>query len=173
MKSNLDKTSILFIAVIIINLFLVGSCFLLWQKIITTTAQINTLGQEVINQEVQKNSSYRLTTVVEKEIDPAKEQIDKYFIKGDNYIDFVEYIESLADKAQVSVDIKGTELKGALQLSIDLEGTFSNSMYFSALVESLPVNLKIENMRIEQKGENDSWQGWITIVMLGSGEGGD
>ena len=165
MKSNLRKTQILFVVVILSSLFLVGVCFFLWQKIVATADQINVREQEVFTQEAQKNSSYQLATLIKKEIDPAKEQIDKYFVDRNNFIDFVEHIEALADKAQVTIKKRSSEVRGALQLCIDFEGSFSNSMYFVALVESLPINLKIDNVKIEQTQEGDLWRGWVNVVL--------
>lgn len=171
MKINLNKIQILFVTMILVNVFLSGACFFLWQKIITTADQINISEQEVATLEFQKNNLYQLTTTVGKEIDPALEQINKYFVREDNYIKFVELLELLADKAQVVVEIRSIELKNSLQLSIDFQGSFNDSMYFVALVESLPINLKIENMRIEGAPRDDSWRGGVVIVLLGSGSG--
>ena len=170
MKSNLNKTQILFVVAILVNIFLAGACFFLWQKIGVTADQVNIREQEVVIQEAQKNSSYQLATLVKREIDPAKEQIAEYFIDKKNFIDFVERVESLADKAQVTIEKRSSENKGALQLGVDFEGSFSNSMYFVALVESLPINLKIDNVRIEQTSEGDLWRGWVTIVLPSTGE---
>lgn len=166
MKSKPNKTQILFITVILVNFILVGSCFFLWQKIVSTADQINIREQEVATQEALKNSSYQLATLVKKEIDPAKEQIAEYFVDGnDSFIDFVEHIEALANKAQVTIEKRSSELKGAFQLGIDFEGSFSDSMYFVALIESLPINLKIDDVRIEQASEDDLWRGWVTVVL--------
>lgn len=165
-KNNLNKTQILFVVAIFANLFLAGSCFFLWQKIGTTADQINVREQEVATQEVQKNNLYQLETLVKNEIDPAREQIAEYFVDKSNFIDFVEHVEGLADKAQIIIiEKRGIELKKALQLGIDFEGSFNDSMYFVALIESLPINLKIDNMRIEQTSKNDLWRGWVTVAL--------
>ena len=171
MKSKLNKTQILFITAILANFLLAGSCFFLWQKIVATADQINIREQEVATQEAQKNSSYQLATLVKKEIDPAKEQIAEYFVDGNSdFIEFVEHIEALAEKAQVTIEKRSSEIKGAFQLGIDLEGSFSDSMYFVALIESLPINLKINDVRIEQTSEDGLWRGWVTVVLPNSGE---
>ena len=173
MKINLNKIQILFILVILINIVLFGSCFFLWQKIIITADQIDIVEQEVANQEFQKNNLSQLTTAVGKEINPAIEEINNFFVKEENFIEFVELLELLSNRAGVSTVIRSNDLKSSLKLSIDFEGSFSDSMYFVALIESLPINLKIENMRIGGDPEGDSWNGGIVASLLGSGSGVD
>lgn len=169
MKSNFSKTQTLLIGAVLANIFLAGSCFFLWQKIGDTAGKIDIREQEVAEQEVQKSNSYQLAAFVKKEIDPANEQIEKYFINRDNFIDFIEHIEALADKSHVSVEMKSTELAAALQLNLNFEGSFNNSMYFIALIESLPINLQIDFVRVEHVS-SDLWQGWATVKLPGSGE---
>ncbi len=169
MKVNLNKIQMLFFTVVLINALFLGSCFFLWQKIIVIAGQIDVVEQEVTTQEFQRNNLSQLTLAVEREIRPAQEEISRYFVKGENFIEFIELLESLAEKAQVGVVIRSTDLKNSLRLSIDISGSFSNSMYFVALVESLPINLKIENMRINGVPEDDSWQCGIVMSLSGSG----
>ena len=170
MKSNFRNTHTLFICAILVNIFLAGSCVFLWQKINDTASKIDIREQEVAEQEAQKINSYQLVTFVKKEIDPTNKQIEKYFINRDNFIDFIEHIEALADKSHVSVEIKSTELAAALQLNLNFEVSFNDSMYFVALIETLPINLRIDSVRTEQVSAG-LWRGWATVKLPGSGEG--
>jgi len=170
MKNNLNKTSILLVFVVLLNAFFAGSCFFLWGKINTTAEQISTRDKEAAIQEMEKSSSSQLTNIVEEEINPAREEIDKYFVGEKNFVGFIELIEGLADKSDIIMEKRSSELEGSLQMGVDFQGSFSNSMYFVALVESLPINLKIENLEIEKKQEGDLWQGWFTVLLPGSGK---
>lgn len=170
MKNNLGRTQTLFIATFLVNVLLAGSCLFLWHKIGDEADKIDIRVKELAIQETQKSSSHQLATLIKKEVDPVNEQIMKYFIHRDNFIEFIEHIEALADKADVVVDIRSTELVDFIQLSIDFEGSFSDSMYFVGMVESLPINLKINNLRIKQKSDDDLWQGWTTVILPGLSE---
>ena len=169
MKNNLNKTHILFIFAIFSGLFLLGTCFFLCQKISDTSNKIDTRRQEVVTQEKEKNNEHQLTAFIKKEINPAKVQMTKYFVNEYNYIGFIKDIETLAKKSNIDVEIKSTELPEALRLNLNFEGSFNDSMYFIALVESLPINLKIDSVRMEQAKEDNLWRGWVVVMMLGSG----
>jgi len=170
MKNNLNKTSILLVFVLLLNAFFAGSCFFLWGKINTIAEQISTRDKEAATQEMEKSSSSQLTNIVEEEINPAREKIDKYFVSKKNFVSVNVLLEGLADKTDVIMEKRTSELEAGLQISVDFQGSFNNSMYFVALVESLPINLRIENIRIEKKQGGDLWQGWFTILLPGSGK---
>ena len=171
MKNKLGKIQILFIITLIVNIFLVGGCFFLWDKIGDKAGMIDSCIKDFAVQESTKSNSYQTATLIEKEIDPANKEIMKYFIHRDNFVEFIEHIETLANKARVDVNIRSTELAESLNLGIGFEGSFNDAMYFVALIESLPINLEIDNVRIEQAKGLGLWRGWVTVMLPSSGEG--
>ncbi|MBU1246774.1 hypothetical protein KKA89_03765 [Patescibacteria group bacterium] len=171
MKTHLNKTAFLFIIVVVIDIFLIGSGLFFWYKINMSTNKISSLRKEIETSEMQKTHSSETLNFLKKEIEPAHQKIDQYLIDEYNYVEFLESVENLGEQARVDVEIRSNKSQNDLRLDIACNGAFNNVMYFAALIESLPINLTTKSVLVEKKEKTAQWQGMIVIDLPGLGSG--
>jgi hypothetical protein len=138
--------------------------------------KIQDLSQEVASQEkntleavAQDTKKKQLADTI-KSIEPAEEKIKEYFVERSNSVEFVEYLEGLAEKAGVVADPNINKVTGALQFNISYEGGFDDVLRYIALIESLPYNEVVESVYLEEiDQEVGLWRGSMRITLPGSG----
>jgi len=99
-------------------------------------------------------------------------KLNSYFVDSDNVVDFIKDIEYLGTNADVllvlnSVNISGEE-NGLLSLEFTTEGSWGDSMYLLALLESMPVKMDVNKVNfVKRKTTDDSyWQGEFNVTLL-------
>jgi len=93
-----------------------------------------------------------------------REKINKYFITADEIVAFIEQIESLGEFTGVSFDLSSVDAVDdsgdALLLKFTTYGSWQDTYYLLALIESLPYNIDIERVRIIKEKLKDSTAKW-------------
>ena len=138
-------------------------------KIEAMVQEVGVIEEEVRQINVQVDEAVRQMEIL-KEILPAQEILKKYFINRDNLVPFIEYIEDLAEKADVIIKLSNRQTSDSLNFTLSFDGEFNDCMYFIALIESLPYNLTIENVYVEQRSKGGLWGGGMNANLHGSGK---
>lgn len=86
-----------------------------------------------------------------QEIEPNLSLLDKYFLKTDEFVNFVVQLENAAQTTQNNLEVKITNRKEenlALQLSVS--GPFPNLLHFVVWLENTAPLINIESFNIQR-----------------------
>ncbi len=125
--------------------------------------------EEEVDQINTKGSEIRKQTSILKEILPSQEPLGQYFINRDNIVEFTDYLEEISEKAGVTSKHTTSQMANSLNFTLLFDGEFGDCMYFIALIESLPYSLIVENVFVEQIGQEELWSGGMSVNFPGSG----
>lgn len=84
-------------------------------------------------------------------------KISQMFIDPDNPVDFIEFLEAAAQKAQITSQISMSPFDKSSQFvifQILSKGTLSDFLKFSEILEASPYLLEFENMNIQNLDKN-------------------
>lgn len=111
----------------------------------------------------------------------ARNALDSFFVSSDGTAEFITTIESLAEDAQVELEVTNVSVSGGesseedtdnlfeeLTLDMNAVGSWQRIVHFVRLVESLPKDSVVRNVNLEQvasAGESAP-QEWSVIVTL-------
>lgn len=123
-------------------------------------------------QGVQETEQLQSTKHLINETKTQREKLDKYFITADEIVVFIEQIESLGEFTGVSFDLSSVDAVNengdALLLKFTTYGSWQDTYYLLALIESLPYNIDIERVRIIKEKSKDNtaqWRGDFNIKL--------
>lgn len=173
---NYRKTLIILFVWIVI--FLATTAFVVFgfikiEKMKTSVASIE---QEIIK-EKESLQAFESLIKTTSSLKTDSEKINSFYIKRDEVINFINIIESLASTTNTQLSIqtvvdKKMPTNGTL-LSVDISahGSYSNLHYLIRLLEELPYQTEIQNIKLskgsfvdEQKQSVSSWSADINIV---------
>jgi hypothetical protein len=110
---------------------------------------------------------------------PEREKLDTYFIGSDNVVSFIERIESLSTITKVTTAINSVGIDKSttdntfeyVTLNGTAEGSFSNVYWFLSLLESIPLQITVDQIYIEQmpvteKNAPTKWRATFTLKAL-------
>jgi len=185
MKTPVLSKKILSI-VMLLTIIIVVSVFMFFIKIRNINKEIFLL-QENIN--VRTENNLRLKSI-EKTLEQTKiniQKIESYFVGVDGTVSFIETVESLGKKNNVNprvttVDVLNDsqikdDYKEFLKLSINTDGTWTNTFYFLAALENVPYKISFNNISINKISSSSGvvdaktqsspkWQGSFDIQVL-------
>lgn len=130
--------------------------------------------------EDQGNKSNKLEIVSSnlKNTRKERDKINTYFVKGNSsgVVDFIEEIESLVKKNDLSIKVNSIFVKEKSQsigvvedmkLTLKVEGKVSNIFYFIKLLETIPWGVSFERINLEKNEDHpNQWVGVFNLNVL-------
>ena len=136
---------------------------------------VQTLEQDII-QERDSLQAFEILVKSASNIKGDTEKANVFFIKRDEVVNFLDTIESLAFTTNTKVSIQSVNDKGEtpnnkiLSVEVHAQGTYSNLYYLLRMLENLPFQTEIQNVRLSKSGsssdgkESFPWSADINIV---------
>jgi Tfp pilus assembly protein PilO len=163
-KNNKTKKMTILL-VCIFTLLLIG--FVFWYFQLISFAQNIRENKNLYDQEVKDT---QLILEIEKEqgkADEIQNFLDSLIIEEEGAVEFIEYIESLANRAGVSLEIqnfdilpKEKELEENLKMKLSAVGSWSQVNHFILMMENLPYYIFLESMNL-RANQTESGSYWI------------
>lgn len=164
------RTHAIILIAAIANVVVGFGFFLTFSSVRALSEEVAVKEGEEMKKSSQENDALRFSSIIE-EISPAKEEIEGLFVNRDNVIDFYDLLERLAKLAEVDASIKSTTAPDSLKFNITYEGSFDDILYFVALVETLPYNIIVDTVHLEEAPSSRGfWRGGMSITLPGSGK---
>ncbi len=154
-------------AVVIINILAFWAWFYFVSAIWSQTTTIKAEKQKMAATEEELKNAALLKNLV-NEVQNDKEAIDSFFINKDTAINFIENLESIADKANVSSSVGSSNIDEAadnLNLQINLKGEFSQIFQYLTLLEN--THYIIDVTRLNLLKSNKIWEASLEISLRG------
>lgn len=110
------------------------------------------------------------------ETEVERQKVSSYFVRGSEAVEFIKRIEVLGRQSSLSLALQSVsvaDMDKVFRLEAKTAGRFEDTMYFLALLESLPYKVSLTGASIikekeEVVGEGMSqsrWAGSFTIVL--------
>jgi hypothetical protein len=161
-----------------ISIFLAMTAFVVFGfiKIEKMKKIANSVEQEIV-QEKESLQAFESLIKTTSSIKTDSEKINSFYIKRAEVINFINKIESLASTTNTQLSIqrvvdKKMSTNGTLLfIDISAHGSYSNLHYLIRLLEELPYQTEIQNIKLskgsfvdEEKQSMSSWSADINIV---------
>lgn len=173
---NSKKTKIILSITIAIFVILTSLLLYLFVKLQSTKEYTNAMEVEIVE---QKNSIQAFDALVKnaQNIQSDSEKANTFFIKRDEVVSFLDTIESLAKITNTEVLVQSVSDKDTannsklLSVVLYAKGSYSNLHYLIRMLEELPYQTEIQNIRLSNLGIVDDkkqsvayWSADINIV---------
>lgn len=174
-KNLQRKTKLFFLTAIVLNILVVGLVLYALQFMKEKSADVAMLAGQI---QAYEQSGEKLKSIKHLVADTAgdREKMDSLFVSGDGIVGFIGKIESLGRHAGVSPELKSVDVTKdggeALSLRFSTEGDWESTLYFLALVESVPMRIEVESVnlryveRIVEGKATTFWSGDFKISLL-------
>lgn len=174
-KNLQKKTKWFFLTAIVLNILAVGLDVYAFSFLKEKSKEVAMIAWEI---QAYEQSGEKLTSMRHLVDDTRRERekIDSLFVGGDNIIGFIGRIESLGRHAGVSLELKSVDVtkdgEGALSLRFSTKGDWESTLYFLALMESMPLRIETENVNLRNIKQMDEgktttfWSGDFSISLL-------
>ena len=166
MKNSRPK---IFLFVLISALIVALAAYVLFWRLISTANDESAHLRGDIELQLERNKTAGGLAKLITETEVKRLQIDSYFVGADQTVDFVEYLESLANVAGVNFEIVSLvidqvkdDFKNQIVLRGEASGDWSPLMNFLALLEAAPYRLILADVAIT-KPEQVGWEAMILI----------
>lgn len=160
-----------FIITIILIILLNGVALAGWLYLFSILKGQNDLAKEeqqkiaVSEKKFQNSNSLK---GLMNEIVGEKQKIDSVFLDKENIINFIENLESIADKTGASIKISSINInnqdKKGLSLQFKLAGNFNQLFQYLVLLENLPYLIDIERVDFRNLAPNE-WEANFEILV--------
>jgi hypothetical protein len=161
MNQGLKRT---FAGIFLLVAFTGAAYTLLFLEIQSTLREAGRLREEIRSAEVRRETAGALRVFLSRtESDRAK--LDSYLVGNDAVVDFLGSLESLGRAYGTAVEITSVQNKTApaespadtLTVTLKGYGTFASVFRFATLLESMPIKLNVEEVRIERESKGTKW----------------
>jgi hypothetical protein len=132
----------------------------------------------VANEKLQQIETYALAERQEKvfesfieSTEEGRAQLSNYFVSSENFVSFMEKIEALASDTNIDIVRRNLiEAPTNVEMNFQLQGLFSDILYFVALLENIPLNVDVERVDLVLRNRPDGaedplWTVDIDIVV--------
>jgi len=174
-KNLQKKTKLFFLTAVVLNIFAGGLNVYALSAVKEKNAEVAALAGE-IQARGQSTEELKSMKHLVEDTRSELEKIDSLFISGDGIVGFIERIESLGRHAKVSLELKSVDVtKGdgeVLSLRFSTEGDWESTLYFLALMESMPLRIEADGVnlrnvtRTEEGKTTTFWSGDFRISLL-------
>jgi Tfp pilus assembly protein PilO len=169
MKFHSTKILIL---IIICNIAAIAGYYFLFQYIKTQSKMALSL-TSTLDLSQQKNSHFSSLQSIVKDTEGKRQELAAFLLLNDMEITFVEQLETLAKGSGLSVKTNNISsiFSGTvatvknLQIQLETTGSWSDIMFFSDQLESLPYNIRIQGVSLNRQSGLVSGK---TVVSRGS-----
>ncbi len=152
MHFNLTRNTFLILTIILV--VLAGAYTGLYFYIHSMHNKINNINQEIAFQERIQSQEASLKFLA-KDIAPNLETLESYVISSEDDIEFIKYLENLGKEEGVNLKIvsatesEENEFK-KIVFQVMIEGSWSRTIHFVDLLESIPYKMVVQEVRLEQ-----------------------
>jgi hypothetical protein len=163
-----NKTKVTLSILVLAFLIMVGAVSFWYYQIIQGSIKIRE-DKKIYNQELKDSRLISEIRRQKERLDEINVFLDSLYIPEDNAVSFIEYIESVADDAGVSLDIKKFDIEnGDLLMNIEVVGGWSQINRLLVMIENLPYYTVIEkfNLSVSNAGEGVLWRADFDIKGL-------
>ena len=124
-----------------------------------------------------KNAHTQTVRRIVRDTQAQRDELASYFTNEAHIVDFLEGIERLRSQTGATLRIQSVNvgdsidkdgLVAPLQLAIDTEGTLQEVFYTLKLLESYPLAMHVEKVRLVQDAEELTWKGDFDVVVIQS-----
>ncbi|MCR4330343.1 MAG: hypothetical protein NUV49_00420 [Patescibacteria group bacterium] len=174
-KNLQKKTKWFFLTAIVLNILAVGLDVYAFSFLKEKSKEMAMIAGEI---QAYEQSGEKLTSMrhLVDETRHEREKIDSLFVSGDDIVGFIGRIESLGRHAGVSLELKSVDVtkddEGVLSLRFSTKGDWEGTLYFLALMESMPLRIETESVnlrnikQVEQGKMTTFWSGDFKISLL-------
>ncbi len=174
-KNLQKKTKLFFLTAVVLNILVAGLNVYALSSVKEKSKEVAVLAGEI---QAYEQSGKRLKSMRHLVDDTRneREKIDSLFVSGDGIVGFIERIESLGRRANVSLELKSVDVakdgEETLSLRFSTEGDWESTLYFLALMESMPLRIEAEGVnlrnitRLEEGKTTTFWSGDFNISLL-------
>jgi len=175
MKKSKQKTKIILVAAVVLDLLLVGVYAYAFNTVKVKNENASLVSEE-LDEYLSKEGTINILKKTVKDTEEERGKLNSYFVERDDLPDFAKKIESLRELAEVSLEITGLgENQDVLSLDITSSGSFSRILNLISFIETLPFKVEITKAyinTIDILDENDEvigteWDGNISINLTG------
>lgn len=166
MKNNRSK---IFLLVLVIVLAVAVGAYVWFWRLLNAVSDESSYLRGDIELQLKKNETSGALEQLVNDTETERRQIDSYFVGADQTVDFVEYLESLANITGVnfkiislSVEQVKDDFKDQIILRGEALGSWSALMNFIALLETAPYRLNLADLTIT-KPEKTAWAAALLI----------
>ena len=151
------KTNTYLILSTVLTVLLFGFCLFVYFDLENNRiTRIRELNESIRNLEYQKGQSLSMSYTINKSRD-ARNSLNMFFITRSTAGAFIQELESLAKKADVTMTldaptVEKEKMSGKdlyLKMNLRAEGTFNKVFYFLTLIEALPYKIRIVNTHLD------------------------
>lgn len=165
------------IIIVLINGFMLAGWLLFYQNIKTSQARIIGLEKEILENERSIQNINALEKILEQ-LKTEKQTIEKAVVSEKDLVGFIEFLESLAQKTNIDLNIGSAVLPQNKteppSFSLNLAGSFSALTKFNILLENSPFGVNVETSQIRKlssdekkaKKTDKDWEGILKINVL-------
>lgn len=181
----MSKTTRFFI-VYTIYLLLAVTAYVLFYYTISQKGDETTETNALITEIQEQNKQFKNLSNIVEETKDGREKITDFFVVGeDSFINFLETVEEIGEISGVKAVVGaineaegGIESVKVLNLGINFEGEWSNVYHFLVLLESFPLKITLDSLRMnenikvipgDEEGEEVEeikWKGSVRIHTL-------
>lgn len=164
---------VLIIASISAMLLYAALFFVIMEKGTNVASSLNALELAL-----QKERQSREIKEVLRETEEERTQLDRFLVKSDMIVNFIERVEILGEHAEVSLafsSVNVDEETDTLLANIRTDGNFLDTFYFLSLLEAMPLRISLEEVTLQKPkesrggagGTSGEWEGRYTLRLLG------
>ena len=174
METNLPTKKILGV-IVVLNVVVLTAYFYLFSTIKSKNESTSVL-ENVLGSQISRESELKLVGTSLRETEKERALINSYFVqegKGE-VAGFVEFVESIAKSAGVSLSVSSILLKKQedfsitekMNLGLEVEGSWTDTIYFLELLELLPYKVSFDRSYIEKIEDSSLWGSTFNISVL-------
>jgi len=170
-KNNTINTTII---LFLIFLILLTSSILWYIKIIDQAQSIQE-NKKTYSQELKDSQMISEIKKRQQQTEEIRNYLDNLYIKESNAVEFVEYVESIADSSGVNLNIQNfiineTEdlIYNEMKMSLSAAGSWAQINRFVIMMENLNYNVNIDifSLRVNQREGGVIWEAEFELSSL-------
>jgi uncharacterized membrane protein len=152
-RKVMSKTKQLLVAVIILNIALIGAYGFLFYLIKAKSEDASVLSQSLDIQRANQEQVIMLRHAINESKDD-RATLDTYFVKSSNLDVFIKSLESLGEESNTAIRLNAfTEInKNSLIIDFNANGTYDDIYYLVTLIEHLPYHIEFKKAYLNSLG---------------------
>lgn len=170
MKTNNKNKFIISISLVVVSsLLLVFFAFFLRGMVDSKKNSVLAVKEQLALYERRIEHINELEETLEK-VKSNDEKIRSIFIKENTVVDFIEDLESLAERANVDLLIKGVRFEGDKDpkplFTLNVVGSFEDVYRYYVLLENMPYKISFVRASLEKSSESLVWKSLLEFKIL-------
>ncbi len=154
MKINYRHYILIFFA--ILSIFISSASYLfLYNRSIKQSYNYLVTKKEFENEDNRKQGEQGLIKVYNSTKE-TRSKLNSFLVHEDKIVDFIEMVEKIGLDSDTKLELSSiNNVDGVIKANISAKGLWSNNMTALYLIENLPININIKNVRMNSLDESD------------------